>query len=244
MMIMFIIILILILIGIYVNKLNNFRPRKIMLLSLSRCNGTIILRFFGQKSKTQIVNEKLTRMNEETKAVEYSNDDIRFEKINELDGIAECSFYYNGNSTFITHEMAYDFTMNELIHMTDKLKWKIIIIIRDPAKQYASLLDLKDHGANEELRLNVLNIGWMNLEYYTKYLPIVGIIDGTLWCNNISYRKKVCETINIKYSHKYERLSRYFGNKFHDICQIEHDQKHNKWNNKTVTTSNAKVDIS
>jgi len=219
------------------------KPRRIILLSLSRCNATIILRYLGQMPNTQIANERLTRINDVQKSVHYNESTIRLPKLEQLCKEANDSFK-NNNKIFITHEIAKNVTAQELLWLNKK-EWQIIGVVRSPEKQLSSLLDLSQDSANTEYISVILQTGWTNLHYYLieqKQLLILGIIESTKWCNDILYRSQCFYELDFAYNYKYETLNKYLGDEFYKIDETKNITGINTWNNEAVNSTSIKED--
>lgn len=210
-------------------------PRKIIFLSLARCNGTIALRFFGQQPQIQIANHQLTRFHDDVKVISHCDDDFRIAKLKALNKIA-CN-----SKCFISHEMADDLTTRELTYLIS-LGWQIVIIVRHPGKQYASLLDLQREGADENMRTNILLQGWTNLAHFAFHLPIACIIDGTNFCNSSTYRRSCFKQLGFKYALEYENMDNYLADDFHNVCQITKSWGYNRWNGLAAKSTQMQAD--
>lgn len=227
-------VIILIIVMVIYYKQKKPKIRKIILLSSARCNGTIILRYLGQRSNTKIINEYFTRYFDDVKSVSHDNKSFRTHKIVDLEKLA-IAYENEGADMFVTHEMANDLTIKEMKLLILR-GWECYIIKRNPCKQLASLLDLKNSGASDEVIIETIRDSWNNLKEYKRQFKIKRVIDSTLWCNCKEFRKELLRSMNIKYDEKYETLEKYYGDEFHNICYITKNVGNNPWNGKAATS--------
>lgn len=208
---------------------------KIILLSSARCNGTVILRHFGQIPNSKIANERATRYYNEEGETGYV-DCYQHTESRHLQQIKDLIQESNNSEIFISHEQAGDFTVEELQFLRND-GFIIVACIRHLSRQINSLFRLSD---NKEFRDNIIRIGVRNMvEFYR-----LGLIDHILiseqYLSEPEYREQIWKEIGlidyISYAVSTGPMTRFLGAKFHRNCTITGNPKgfpkplNNPWN--------------
>lgn len=216
-------------------------PKKIILLSLPRCNGTIILRAFGQDLRVQIYNEHLTYFHYDDPKFRHYNhhDKNHYKTVSKMIKNAQ-----KNDQITIYHEMAGDISYLEL----KKLKsagFTIVFVARNPRAQLASLMKILEPN----LIKHDFEIGWTNVQRYHDCGLIDFAINSQAYLVDVQYRASIHTILGLNITEKMlSNMTRYHGKKFHEICNITSswlhptDEKTNKWNAKAGSSLTLRKD--
>ncbi|AYV83853.1 MAG: hypothetical protein Hyperionvirus12_50 [Hyperionvirus sp.] len=151
--------------------------KRVILLSGARMNATVILRCFGQIPG----------------AVIYKRSDKCGEHMEKIRGMISIGNNHCGDIFF--HEEAGNISLEELLVLRES-GFVIVLVLRDPRKQFLSVRGLVEDGV---VRKEVLFLGWNNIAKYYDSGLIDHVIESGKFLGEKWYRNELFERLGFSY---------------------------------------------